>query len=184
VQTKLKASVVLVCSCLFPLSAASPQSPASTASVTTQPAVSSTLHEPAGLNTYSILVAKTTSKWRFGDEHGTFSQVLEHLADQLDAGLDRKGARRVEDLHGCCRISLDLIQMEARAAGLQRPFVQVKASIRVLDQSGTVLFSKVFEGESKTAMNTWPRLVNFAVERLAQNVIEDAQFLHALARRY
>ncbi|HEV2493297.1 MAG TPA: hypothetical protein VG204_09525 [Terriglobia bacterium] len=131
---------------------------------------------------YQISYVKSDRKWKYGLRSEPYDKVSEYLQSKLVEALETKGLRTVANLEGgCCRISIELLEVTTHPAAFKKPGVDASANITIEDAHGKHVYSKGYRGESRTMMNTYGHLIDHACEDLVKNIVSDETFVFALS---
>jgi len=132
---------------------------------------------------YTVTYVKSGRKWKLSLNSEPFNQVSEDFDQQLAESLDKKGVHQTPLLEtGCCRVTLELLEVTSHPAVFKKPGIDVSASVTITDATGRFIYSKGYRGESRTGfMRTWKHLITQAVGDMVKNVMEDENFMKVLA---
>ena len=137
------------------------------------------LHAQTG---YTINYVKSDRKWGIGAFHEPYNKISEYFQDQLIVALGKKGAHQTLAVQaGCCRISIELLEVSNREATFHKIGVNASASVSITDADGKQIYAKGYRGESRALAKGWKHLVRMAVEDMAKNVTDDENFTRVLA---
>lgn len=146
------------------------------------PEESSRVGEAKSLNTYTVFFVKSDRKWRLGFRSEPYDKISDYLQTRLIAALQDRGLRQSPALEGdCCLLTIELLEVTSHPAAIKKPGVDVTANLSVTHSHQRIIYSKGYRGESRTVMNTWGHLINYAVEDMAKSMANDDNLTWALA---
>lgn len=165
--------------------AASPEPaamPAATPEPAAAPAEPVAAVKPAIVNTVLLDFVKSSRKWQLGFRHEPYDKISTFTVEHLSKALEAKELKSASELsEGCCKLSLELLQVSTRQAIIKDPGIDVAANLTVTDAKGKLIFSKGYQGRSGTYfMNTWGHLINNACENMVENMAKDEMLIKVL----
>src|SRR5207248_2046143 len=131
-----------------------------------------TLGMPSG---YAITYVKSDRKWKLSFNSQPFNQISEDFEQRLADALDQKGVHRTPVIEaGCCRITIELLEVTTHPAVMKKPGIDVSATVTVTDATGRFVYGKGYRGESRTGfVRTYKHLITQAVGDMVANVVAD-----------
>lgn len=155
-----------------------PGTGSSNVAVPSQPVRTASPDLPRG---FLLSYIKSDRKWKLGLRSEPYDKVSEYFEEQLTASLDKTGIHRLAALDGgCCRLTLELLEVTTHPAMVKKPGIDVTANVTVSDSNNRLIYSKGYRGESRTMMNTYGHLINHAVEDMVKNILSDEAFMRGL----
>jgi len=117
-----------------------------------------------------------------GAFHEPYNKIAEYFQQQLTEALGKKGTHQTLAIQsGCCRITLELLEVSNRNATFHKVGVDVSASVTITDADGKLVYGKGYRGESRALAKGWKHLVRLDVDDMTSNLMEDENFTRVLA---
>jgi hypothetical protein len=134
---------------------------------------------------YVVTYVKSDRQWKYSIQHEPYNQVSEDFEEQLGRALDGKGLHQmpVLDPAGCCRITLELLEVTTHPAVMKKIGIDVSANVTVTDASGRFIYNRGYRGELRTlgGISHWHRWISEAVGDMVKNIVADENVTRVLA---
>lgn len=134
---------------------------------------------------YAVTYVKSDRQWKYSIQHERYDQVSNAFEEQLTRALDSKGFHQTPVLEsgGCCRITLELLEVTTHPAVMKKIGIDVSANVTVADASGRFIYSRGYRGEFRTlgGFAHWHRWISEAVGDMVRNIMADENVARVLA---
>jgi hypothetical protein len=126
---------------------------------------------------------RSDRKWKLSLNSEPYDKISEDFERQLTAELEAKGLHVTPVVEtGCCRVTLELLEVTSHPAVIKKPGIDVTANVTVSDATGRFIYSKGYRGESRTGfVRTWKHLITQAIGDMVRNITDDENLTKALA---